>query len=399
MKYVLLTIAAVGSFTSLAAQDFARKGLPYLRNRELIELQNQANHFYDTVKPIAAENKNSAVSVEYRGRRLALGTVTSAGVVSKWSELRPFMDSLTYRLPSGERAGTKVIKVLEEFDLAILSAPEGLTPVTFGAEESKLGEFLLVAGPGGEAHSLGVVGVATRSLRESDKAFLGVVMDLGYEGKGVLIKAVQENSGAAKSGLQAGDIVLQVNQQDLSGALEMGHILQKKKPGSSVQIAYERAGEQFVKQAKLGGRPNDLQKGPQERISKMRRMGAELSQLRSNFPSALQSDMPIEPEDCGGPVYNLKGEFIGIAIARASRTKSYIIPAMELQSLIEPYSSEEIPKALIETPRAVPAEIDQPVEIDQSAEIRSAEIRSQIEAKRRELQKLEDELRKAETVE
>lgn len=379
MKYRLWTIAALSGVCSLAAQDLSIKGLPYLRNRELRELHGQANSFYEALKPVAAENRNSSVSIECRGRRLALGTVTAAGVVSKWSEIQQFAGSLTYRLPSGERVRTEIVNVLGEFDLAILSMPDGLTSVDFTASAPKLGEFLLVAGPGGEAHSVGVVSVAARSLRESDKAFLGVRMNGAFEGDGVLIESVEPGSGAEESGLQAGDVVLEINGEPLAGALEMGNVLQKMKSGSDVEIKYSRAGATSTVSVKLGGRP-DLGGVPQERMQKMQKMGTVLSKVRGNFPSAIQSDMPIEPEDCGGPVFNLDGGFVGVAIARASRTKSYIIPAKELQSLIAPYV-KEVPKALVEPSRAIPAEPE-----------RSAVLRSQIEVKRRELQSLESEL-------
>ena len=44
--------------------------------------------------------------------------------------------------------------------------------------------------------------------------------------------------------------------------------------------------------------------------------------------------MQLDPEDCGAPVVDLDGHAIGIAIARAGRIKSFIVPASEIKSLL-----------------------------------------------------------------
>ncbi len=333
---IFLGLSLVGS---LHAQFQPVDGLPFLREHESEQLDKQALSFYQAIQPLAESLKHTSVGIEHRGRRLALGTVTSVGVVSKWSEVMRYRDTLTYRLPTGERVRTRPIGVIEEFDLVILSAPEELKSLDIssskGMGDAQIGEFLFVAGPGGEAHSLGVVSVAPRSLRESDKAYLGVVMDMQYAGEGVRIRGVQEGTTAAKADLRANDIVLEINGEPLKGALEMGNILQQMKAGSEVTIRYQRLQQEQEINLTLGGRPQ-FQDQAQGRIQKMQKMGATLSKVRSDFPNAMQSDMPLDPEDCGGPVYNLEGEFLGIAIARASRTKSYIIPADELAELLSP---------------------------------------------------------------
>jgi S1-C subfamily serine protease len=57
------------------------------------------------------------------------------------------------------------------------------------------------------------------------------------------------------------------------------------------------------------------------------RLGAELSQRRYLFPSVIEHDSVLEPRQCGGVLLNLRGEAIGVNIARASRISSYAIPA------------------------------------------------------------------------
>ena len=66
----------------------------------------------------------------------------------------------------------------------------------------------------------------------------------------------------------------------------------------------------------------------------MESMGATPSDTRTDFPSVVQSDMPIAPSDAGAPITDLDGKIAGIAIARGSRIKTYIIPTSTIQKLL-----------------------------------------------------------------
>ena len=55
---------------------------------------------------------------------------------------------------------------------------------------------------------------------------------------------------------------------------------------------------------------------------------------RAGFPSYLQHDTILKPQDCGGPIVDLDGKVIGINIARAGRTETYTIPADAVRPLL-----------------------------------------------------------------
>jgi serine protease Do len=63
--------------------------------------------------------------------------------------------------------------------------------------------------------------------------------------------------------------------------------------------------------------------------------GGRLSENRSGYPSVLQTDLPIEPQECGSPVIGLDGRAMGINIARAGRIKTYAIPARTVRTLLQ----------------------------------------------------------------
>jgi hypothetical protein len=74
---------------------------------------------------------------------------------------------------------------------------------------------------------------------------------------------------------------------------------------------------------------------PRERLDVMERMGGDISRVRSGFPQVLETDMFLKPNEAGGPVVDLDGNFVGVTLARASRVRSFIIPAASLAGLLK----------------------------------------------------------------
>jgi hypothetical protein len=67
----------------------------------------------------------------------------------------------------------------------------------------------------------------------------------------------------------------------------------------------------------------------------MERMGGEISQVRDGFPAVIQSDLVLNPEECGAPVIDVEGRVIGMAIARSGRVRSYVISAAQLSEMMK----------------------------------------------------------------
>ena len=62
--------------------------------------------------------------------------------------------------------------------------------------------------------------------------------------------------------------------------------------------------------------------------------GGPLSENRKDFPNALQHDLTLRPNECGGPLIDLDGKLVGVNIARGGRVKSYAIPTEDLKAVI-----------------------------------------------------------------
>ena len=80
----------------------------------------------------------------------------------------------------------------------------------------------------------------------------------------------------------------------------------------------------------------------------MEQMGGDISRVRDGFSRVIQTDMQVGPQQCGGPIVDLEGNFIGLSVARADRTRSFILPASEiLATLKRPATDPSVAKVQV----------------------------------------------------
>jgi serine protease Do len=319
--------------------EFAEDDVPLLRPEEREAITKQATELFSTNQPLVRATNQSIVWVWAGGRRPAsFGTVVGDGtqVIAKWSEIARGKGFVQVVDPSGTTRPAKITGVYEDEDLAVLSI-EGaaLTPVQWStAETPSLGRFLVAAGPGGQPVGFGVVSVRERNLKETDRAFLGIAADPLHNGPGAKIGQIEEHSAAALAGVRAGDVITAIDGRVLSGLRELRSALTGKSPGDSVELKLSRNGQERSVTVKLASRP-DLPQFTNPRLRQMEQMGGAISLVRQAFPKAIQTDMQIEPNECGAPVLDLEGKVVGLLAARADRTRSFIIPAADIATMLQ----------------------------------------------------------------
>lgn len=333
MKHPLAKFLLICALPNLAA---AEDEIPLLRPEERAVVDAQSEALNATLKTKLATAAQSTVRVWSGEKRLAYGTVIGDGrqVLTKWSEVANAKSSLVVDGPNREAHDAKLIGVYEEEDLAILEIDGGaLKPIAWSNEKPALGAFLVAPQPDGRPAAFGVVSVLERNLRETDLAFLGVISDMEYNGQGVRVRETQENSAAATAGLKPGDIVLSVNGRAISGLMELKSTLVGTKPGSIVPLRVLTKDGEKTMDVTLGKRP-ELPKIYNPRLDQMERMGGKISRIRDSFTQVLQSDMRPSPDQIGGPVVDLEGRVIGITVARADRTRSFIMPSTAVVKML-----------------------------------------------------------------
>jgi serine protease Do len=314
----------------------AQQDIPLLRPEEREAVDAQANEFNKALEPILATAAKSTVRVWSGKRRLAYGTVIGDGrqVLTKYSELSRARGDLVVESGDGKARAAQVTGVYQADDLAVLTIDgEPLPPVQWFNESPKLGSFLTAVQPGGKPAAFGVVSVLQRNLRETDKAYLGVLGEIGYRGPGVKVQEVKEDSGAAAADLRAGDLIMKVNGRAISGSLELRNAISGLEPGAKVTMEVTRNDREMTLDIVLGNRPN-LPQFPGARLQAMEQMGTKTSLVRNSFSNVIQSDMRPNPDQIGGPVVDLQGRVIGITMARADRTRSFVMPSEAVRGLI-----------------------------------------------------------------
>jgi serine protease Do len=315
----------------------AQDDIPLLRPEEQQAVESQTREFNQALAPALTTAAKSTVRVWAGRHRLAYGTVVGDGhrILTKWSEVARAPLNLRVESAGGEVLSAQIAGVYEQDDLAVLTTTgPALTPVQWAKECPPLGAFLAAPQPDGRPAAFGVVSVQERNLRDTDHAYLGVTGALDFAGPGAKIQDVAAGSGAAAAGLEPGDVILKVGDRTISGLLELKNALVGVNPGTTVELLVQtRSGEKKFS-IQLGNRPQ-LPNYMGDRLRQMEQMGGPTSRVRDSFSRVIQTDMRPQPDQIGGPVVDLKGRVVGITMARADRTRAFVMPAAAVEALLQ----------------------------------------------------------------
>ena len=271
--------------------------------------------------PVTESAEATVVEMISGEKVVAIGTVVSplGYLVTKESEIS---DSPQVRLPDGRILDARIIAKDQRLDLALLTIPGTRLPaVRWGRSQGlRIGDW--VVSPGQERRSwVGVVSAKRRAIKRIGGA-LGV--SLGNQPgrrSGVPIIAVVKGSPAESAGLEAGDEVLMVEKQAVTTPRELISTIQEYDPGDEVTLEVIRRRDSMSFKVELGFY-SMFDQG-----NRNQQMSGETSDRRNDFPEVIQHAIPLTPNSMGSPLLNLRGETIGINIARADRVTSYAIPA------------------------------------------------------------------------
>ena len=317
-------------------EEFAKflKGLGGLREPGDNEKENET--ILETYRPLSEKGSRSTTKVMLGKKQIALATVVSENgfLLTKASELDG-KDTFTCSLSGGLEIDARLVDVHAPYDLALLKVDaDGLTPVDWNTDTKTVqaGSFILAPGIDSLPLAVGVVSVLPRSLSESDKGFLGVQLE--PRGELVGIRAVVPGSPADKSGLQAGDLILKLENKDVKSVLGFIDEVKTRSPQDTISIRYRRGDDEKEIKVTLADRTMVSAGSNPGMNNPFNALGGRLSSNRGGYPMALQTDLTLRPEECGGPLLDLEGKAIGINIARSGRVMSYAIPASAIRDLL-----------------------------------------------------------------
>lgn len=333
MTVRLLTAACLLAATAapVSAQSLAERG---------------TNKLLAPFKAIVAKANESTVRVLCDDKDAVLGTVVFADgyILTKASELRGV---ISVKFQDGTVHDATLVGVHKPTDLALIKV--GLTnlkPVEFAdTKKVPVGNWLAAAGPGSDPVAVGIVSVMTRALTGPDAAvananrgFLGILLGQSDDEKGALIESAEKGGAAEKAGMKKGDVIIEVDGREVKSGENLREILDGYRPGDKVTVKVRRKGEEMEFKATLTG-----QVGQKSRGDIQNGMGGELSGRRTGFPMVLQTDMVVDPKNCGGPVVDLEGNVLGINIARAGRVETWILPSEIIRPLLADLKAGKYP--------------------------------------------------------
>ncbi len=90
--------------------------------------------------------------------------------------------------------------------------------------------------------------------KTSRKVRLGTIPDFAYNGNGVRLSSVAPTSPAAANGLQEGDIIVQIDDKEISDIKALSDLLKKLNPGDTITITYLRDGKKLHVETKVVGK-------------------------------------------------------------------------------------------------------------------------------------------------
>lgn len=160
-----------------------------------------------------------------------------------------------------------------------------------------------------------------------DRGQAGVT--LVTEASGVLVEQVTPGSGAEAAGVLPGDIIIALDDRQVRDRPALISMVQSYDPGDTVDVTFLRAGEEQTVPATLG-----YHTGRSIRGEFQNQLGSQLSARAVDFPAVLQHDSILNANQMGGPLVDLKGQVLGINIARAGRVETYALPAQVIEAAI-----------------------------------------------------------------
>ncbi len=279
-------------------------------------------------REVVATVSKSTVKVFCDDKQVAFGAILDAHghIATKGSELN---GTIVCELADGSRQKAMLLGLDRPSDLAVLKiTAENLPTIAWRATDSpEAGSWVVTSGPSELPQAIGIVSVAPHAVRGG---VLGI--QLAEDKPGPRINFLVPGGGAAAAGLRRGDIITHINGKEVESVQALVKLTGDHLPGDVRTVTLLREKEVQNRRATLGSLSRVLA-GDQAQVQE--RLGGPLSERRDMFPSVVEHDTILLPEECGGPLVDLRGEVVGINIARASRVSTYAIPTRVAREVLE----------------------------------------------------------------
>lgn len=285
----------------------------------------------------ASHASSATVRVLGDGQEAALGAVVSSDgfIVTKGTELR---GTLTCRFADGRTLPAKIVDYHRASDLAMIKVEATrLKEVVFAAEaETDVGMMVAATGPGGEPLAAGIVGGKARKLYGAEAIIVNEGRGkLGIHGHrdaesadGVVVPEIDPGQAADRAGMKPLDRIVAVAGRPVRDRDGFQDAMANRRRGEVIDVKVRRGDREISLDVRLGPY------GESDQFTIQQGMGGMLSGRRTGFPEVVSHDAMVRAVDCGGTVVDLDGNVLGLNIARAGRTETWMLPGRLVVPLI-----------------------------------------------------------------
>lgn len=242
-------------------------------------------------------------------------------------------DNPSIDLGKGKIEMARIVTRDERKDLVLLELEshlkDGIVLTALAADTltlADLGEFLISPQPDAKA---------IWSVAGTSSFNLPMILRAGYSGSAAVLKEgkvvlgiVQPYSAASAAKLKVGDQVLSINGVTIDSPEHYITEMRKNNPGDVVALVRSSAGITDTLKMKLGKFPAVISHHPAETFT-----GGK-SNFRDGYDHVFVHDAKVTPAECGGPVFDIRGRFVGMNMARYSRTSCIVVTVAELRNFI-----------------------------------------------------------------
>lgn len=241
-------------------------------------------------------------------------------------------DQPQIELANGSRVDAKVVARDPKNDLVLLQAKFiGLGGIDLsevrGDLQERPGRLLLIPDAKGVGH-VSIWGSKYFNVPRTGASggYLGVWLATADSGDVIFDKV--DAGGARSAGVEPGDVLLKLNGIPIKERTDVRNLLRPLDPNSKIEVLIRRDDAEITKEIVLGNRDtghvaDDIIGGKSDR--------------RDGFSLAISHDADLRPRQCGGPVFDIDGNFLGINIARFSRSQCYVIPRTILKRFVDEF--------------------------------------------------------------
>ncbi len=145
---------------------------------------------------------------------------------------------------------------------------------------------------------------------------------------GLMVGGVRDGSPAELAGITEGDVILEADDKPVGSMAELQAIVDAHKIGDKMKLKLLRNEKPLTLEVEIAEmeappNPNDAQhKGP-------------TNTRCDKFGPCIQHDALLTPRQMGGPIIDLKGNVVGLNLARSDRTRNFALPSARVADVIK----------------------------------------------------------------